>query len=62
MANRWSEFSTLPGEILSEENLDRIVGGKQNSSSSGGSGRSRNGGNGRGRKIKKKVRRVERVC
>jgi hypothetical protein len=28
MANGWSEFSALPGEILSDENLDRIVGGK----------------------------------
>jgi hypothetical protein len=27
-AGRSNEFSTLPGEILSDESLDRIVGGK----------------------------------
>jgi hypothetical protein len=36
MADGWSEFSALPGEILSDENLDRIIGGQGRGGDSGG--------------------------
>jgi hypothetical protein len=37
--NGWSEFSALPGEILSEENLDWIVGGQKHRGGDGDSAR-----------------------
>jgi hypothetical protein len=35
-ANGLSEFSALPGEIVSDDDLDRIIGGKDNYGSNGG--------------------------
>ncbi len=46
MTNEWSEFSALPGEILSEEKLDRIVGGQKRRGGDSDSGRERKGRDG----------------